>query len=129
MSEEKININKKQLETLNEYLENLRVSGSSHFIDISNIGLFKHLENSNPHLCSDSIYLKYTSSTIKFDGADINTHFIEITDQGIVNSVGDTIITQEFSNDKTLKNITLKTIIKNNDLIQVELYKNTLKLV
>ena len=104
-------------------------NGSSHFIDISNFGLFKHLENSNPHLCSDSIYLKYTSRTIKFDGADINTHFIEITDQGIVNSVGDTIITQEFSNDKTLKNITLKTIIKNNELIQVELYKNTLKLI
>ena len=110
-------------------MENLRLSGSSHFINISNIRLFKHLENSNPNLCSDSIYLKYTSSTLKFDGADINTHFIEITDQGAVSTVGDTIITQEYSNNKTLKNISLKTIIKNNDLIQVELKKNRLKLV
>ena len=129
MSQEKININKKQLGALNEYLDNLKISGSSHFIDITNIRLFKYIENSNPHLCIESLYLKYTSSVLKFDGANINTHFIEITDQGVVNSIGDTIITHEFSNDKTLKNITLKTIIKNEDLVQVELDENSLKLM
>ena len=129
MDNANLSLGKHQLIEIKKYLENLRVSGSNHFIDVSNIRLYKHLMGSNPHLCESSVYIKYNVTTMKYDSFDSREVFVEIDKKGGVVSKGDVIVTQEFSQEKTLKNISIKQIVFENELVEVKLIGNELKFI